>query len=80
MLGPERDREKALSFSYRQPAALLGAGLSPGAAVISLSHSRGMERGGGDEGCSPGESQAPPRALAPSSHLTARCQNAKSKQ
>jgi len=42
----------------RRPQRLPGAGFSPGAFVILLSHSRGMQGGGGNEGCSPEKLQA----------------------
>ncbi|KAI4822839.1 hypothetical protein KUCAC02_008364, partial [Chaenocephalus aceratus] len=57
------------------PWRLTGAGLSPGTAVISLSHDRECSEAVGKRGCSPGESRAPRRALVPSSHLALLRQN-----
>lgn len=62
------------------PWRLAGAGLSPGTAVISLSHDRECSEAVGKRGCSPGESRAPRRALAPSSHLALLRQNDESQQ
>ncbi|KAF3845928.1 hypothetical protein F7725_003006 [Dissostichus mawsoni] len=67
-----------VAATSRGPWRLAGAGLSPGTAVISLSHNRECSEEVGKRGCSPGESRAPWRALAPSSHLTLLRQNDKS--
>ncbi|KAK5855796.1 hypothetical protein PBY51_007438 [Eleginops maclovinus] len=76
----EGDFEALIKATSRGPWCLTGAGLSQGTAVISLSHNRGCNEEVGKRGCSPGESRAPRRAFAQSSHLTLRRQHDESKQ